>query len=403
MFKIQNSALFLIFLLQFNFLIYSENKSNELKSNVIVGANQISKYENLIKNKRIGVIANHTSVIFKENIGYTHLVDSLVALNFDIRKIFAPEHGFRGTEPNGANIEDEIDQKTGLEIISLYGKNRNYGVIDDKDLENIDILIFDIQDVGVRFYTHISTLHFVMEASAKNKIPLIILDRPNPNGHYIDGPVLNIKNKSFVGMHEVPIVYGLTIGEYATMINGEGWLKNRIKSEIYLIKLENYQRNLEYNLPILPSPNLPNSKSVNLYPSLCLFEGTNISAGRGTNLQFQIYGSPLLNKEKNDFRFIPKKNNGSKYPKHENKLCYGKNLTKTKRISQIELSFILDAYKDSSDKTNFFNNFFLKLAGIDNLKKQIIDNVSEKEIKDSWQNNLNEYKLIRKKYLIYNN
>ena len=170
-----------------------------------------------------------------------------------------------------------------------------------------------------------------------------------------------------------------------------------------MIKLKNYQRNLEYNLPILPSPNLPNSKSVNLYPSLCLFEGTNISAGRGTNLQFQIYGSPLLNKEKNNFRFIPKKNNGSKYPKHENKLCYGKNLTKTKRISQIELSFILDAYKDSSDKTNFFNNFFLKLAGIDNLKKQIIDNVSEKEIKDSWQNNLNEYKLIRKKYLIYNN
>ena len=284
-------------MISFSFSVYPTDKSN-----IIVGANQISKYESLLKNKRIAVIANHTSVIFKNNSGHTHLVDSLIQLNFDLRKIFAPEHGFRGTEPNGANINDEIDIKTGLKIISLHGKNRKYGEIDDYDLSDIDILIFDIQDVGVRFYTHISTLHYVMEASARNNIPLIVMDRPNPNAHYVDGPVLELENKSFVGMHEVPIVYGLTIGEYAKMINNEGWLKNSMKSNLTVIKLKNYKRNEEYDLPIIPSPNLPNKKSVNLYPSLCLFEGTNVSAGRGTDLQFQIYGSPFLAKNKNNFK-----------------------------------------------------------------------------------------------------
>ena len=265
-------------------MVYPNNKTNDDKSNVIVGANQISKYENILQNKRIAIVANHTSVIFKKDLGHTHLVDSLIKLDLDIRKIFAPEHGFRGAEPNGANIDDEIDIKTGLKIISLHGKNRKYGVIDDKDLKNIDILIFDIQDVGVRFYTHISTLHYVMEASARNNIPLIILDRPNPNANYVDGPVLELENRSFVGMHEVPIVYGLTIGEYAKMINNEGWLENKLKTNLILIKLENYNRSEEYDLPITPSPNLPNMKSINLYPSLCLFEGTNVSAGRGTDI-----------------------------------------------------------------------------------------------------------------------
>ncbi|MFL2610496.1 MAG: exo-beta-N-acetylmuramidase NamZ domain-containing protein [Flavobacteriaceae bacterium] len=315
--------------------------------------------------------------------------------------MFAPEHGFRGTEPNGANINDEIDSKTGLRIISLHGENRKYGEINDKDLENVDIIIFDIQDVGVRFYTHISTLHYVMESSAKNNIPIIILDRPNPNNHYIDGPVLNLENRSFVGMHEVPIVYGLTIGEYAKMINGEGWLKNSIKSKIHLIELKNYNRNSEYDLPIIPSPNLPNKKSINLYPSLCLFEGTNISAGRGTNLQFQIYGSPYLDKTINNFNFKPIKNSGSKFPKHENKLCYGKNLKNTKKLNQLNLSFILRAYKESSKKSEFFNNYFIKLAGVDNLKQQIIEGYSEDEIKQTWQKKLDNYKLMRKKYLIY--
>ena len=401
MFKIQNSTLFLILLLQFSFLVHSKNKTNEIKSNVIVGANQISEYENLLKDKRIGIIANHTSVIFKKNSNYTHLVDSLINLNYNIKKIFAPEHGFRGTEPNGANINDEIDIKTGLKIISLHGKNRNYGVIDDNDLEDIDILIFDIQDVGVRFYTHISTLHYVMQASAENNIPLIVLDRPNPNGHYVDGPVLEIKNKSFVGMHEVPIIYGLTIGEYAKMINEEGWLNDKVKSKLHVVELKNYDRQSEYDLPIIPSPNLPNKKSINLYPSLCLFEGTNISVGRGTNLQFQIYGSPFLNKEKNDFQFNPTKNSGSKYPKHENKLCYGKNLSLTERLNEFNLEFILKAYKDSSNKSEFFNNYFIKLAGVDDLKTQIISGYSQQEIKETWQKKLEKYKLMRKKYLIY--
>ena len=401
MFKIQNSTLFLIFLFQLSFLVHSTNKTNEIKSNVIVGANQISQYENLLKDKRIGIIANHTSVIFKKNSNYTHLVDSLINLNYNIKKIFAPEHGFRGTEPNGANINDEIDIKTGLKIISLHGKNRNYGVIDDKDLEDIDILIFDIQDVGVRFYTHISTLHYVMQASAENNIPLIVLDRPNPNCHYVDGPVLEIKNKSFVGMHEVPIIYGLTIGEYAKMINEEGWLNDKVKSKLHVVELKNYDRQSEYDLPIIPSPNLPNKKSINLYPSLCLFEGTNISVGRGTNLQFQIYGSPFLNKEKNDFQFNPTKNSGSKYPKHENKLCYGKNLSLTERLNEFNLEFILKAYKDSSNKSEFFNNYFIKLAGVDDLKNQIISGYSQQEIKESWQKKLENYKLMRKKYLIY--
>ena len=402
MFKIQNSVLFIILVINFSLVVYPNNKTTKDKSNVIVGANQISKYENLLQNKRIGIVANHTSVIFRKDLGYTHLVDSLIKLNFDVRKIFAPEHGFRGTEPNGANIDDEIDIKTGLKIISLHGKNRKYGEIDDRDLKDIDVLIFDIQDVGVRFYTHISTLHYVMDASARNSIPLIILDRPNPNAHYVDGPVLELENKSFVGMHEVPIVYGLTIGEYAKMINNEGWLNNKIKSDLILIELKNYDRSKEYNLPIIPSPNLPNQKSINLYPSLCLFEGTNISAGRGTDLQFQIYGSPFLDKNKNEYEFTPIKNYGSKYPKYENTLCFGKILTNTERLLKFNLSFILDAYADTSNKEDFFNNYFIKLAGNDDLQNQIIRGESEDDIVESWQKKLNIYKKMRMKYLIYN-
>ena len=403
MFKIQNLILLLLIVIGSGYYVIADNKINELKSNVIVGASQISNYENLIKNKRIGVIANHTSVIFKDNESYTHLIDSLLSLDFNIKKIFAPEHGFRGTEPNGANIDDEIDLRTGLKIISLHGKNRNYGEIDDNDVRDIDILIFDIQDVGVRFYTHISVLHYVMETSARNNIPLIILDRPNPNGHYVDGPVLNLDNKSFVGMHEVPIVYGLTIGEYANMINQEEWLTNGIKSELYVVKLKNYDRNKVYELPIKPSPNLPNKSSVNLYPSLCLFEGTNISAGRGTNMQFQIYGSPFLNKKLNEFKFTPKKNLGSKYPKHENILCYGKNLSETKKLDKINLKYIIDAFNESANKVEFFNSYFVKLAGVNELKKQIINGIPENEIRKSWKKDLDKFKLMRKKYLIYQN
>lgn len=401
MFKIQNTIfILLLFILSFN-ILNIEYKTNDTKTSVIVGANQISKYQNIIKNKRVGIIANHTSVIFKENNLNSHLVDSLLSLGFDIKKIFAPEHGFRGTEPNGANIKDEIDSKTGLKIISLHGNKRNYGEIDDNDLTDIDVLIFDIQDVGVRFYTHLSVLHYVMKASAKNNIPLIVLDRPNPNGHYIDGPVLDLKNKSFVGMHEVPIVYGLTIGEYARMINGEGWLGDNLKTELEIIKLKNYNRNIIYNLPIAPSPNLPNKRAVNLYPSLCLFEGTNISVGRGTNLQFQIYGSPFLNKNRNEFNFTPLSNKGSKFPKHNQIICNGKDLRKVKDLDKLSLSYIISAYNDSRNKYEFFNGYFLKLSGNESLKNQIINNVPELEIKQSWKKNIDNFKLIRKKYLIY--
>ena len=396
MFKIQNLIIFIFLLTQSTL---SSNSSD--KSNIIVGANQISKYENLIKNKRIGIVANHTSVIFKKNNKYIHLVDSLIKLNHNIKKIFAPEHGFRGTEPNGADIEDEIDELTGIEIISLHGKNRKYGEIEDNSLKDIDILIFDIQDVGVRFYTHISTLHYVMQASARNNIPLIILDRPNPNAHYIDGPVLDLKNKSFVGMHKVPVVYGLTIGEYGKMINGEGWLEDELKSNLYIVELLNYNRNIEYDLPIIPSPNLPNKRSINLYPSLCLFEGTNVSVGRGTNLQFQVYGSPYLDEKINNFSFIPKKNNGSQFPKHENKICFGKNLKEVKRLNRLTIKFLIDAYKDSDNKEMFFNNYFIKLVGVDNLRNQIVNGHNENEIRKSWKKDLEKFKLIRNKYLIY--
>ena len=377
----------------------SDHKRN--KSSVIVGANQISEYQNIIKNKRIGIIANHTSVIFKNNGEYTHLIDSLISLNYHIKKIFAPEHGFRGTEPNGKNINDEIDEKSGLKIISLHGKQRNYGEIKSEDLNDIDILIFDLQDVGVRFYTHLSVLHYAMLASVSNDVPIIIFDRPNPNGHYVDGPILDLKNKSFVGLHPVPVVYGLTIGEYATMINGENWLGVNKQVDLSIIKLKNYDRNKIYELPIPPSPNLPNSKAINLYPSLCLFEGTSISVGRGTNLQFQIYGSPNLNKKTNKFYFTPKKNIGSKYPKNENKICFGKDLRSEKSLDEINLSYIIDAFNDSSDKTNFFNSYFIKLSGNKNLKNNIILGKSKDDIKKEWKKGIDRFEKLRKKYFLY--
>ena len=292
---------------------------DKITNKIIVGAESINEYKPLILSKKIGIVANHTSVIFKstnrllanEYLDYTHLVDSLLKLNIEIKKIFTPEHGYKGEKPNGANISDDIDKKTGLEIISLHGKKRKYGELSNEDLEGIEMMIFDIQDVGVRFYTHISTLHYVMKACAQNNIPLILLDRPNPNIHYVDGPILESENKSFVGMHNVPIVYGMTIGEYANMINGENWLGNDLKCDLKIIKIKNYNRKSNYSLPIKPSPNLPNDKSINLYPSLCLFEGTNVSVGRGTNEQFTIYGSPFLDTKIYKYRFIPKPNTGS--------------------------------------------------------------------------------------------
>ena len=382
---------------------------DKITNKIIVGAESINEYKPLILSKKIGIVANHTSVIFKstnrllanEYLDYTHLVDSLLKLNIEIKKIFTPEHGYKGEKPNGANISDDIDKKTGLEIISLHGKKRKYGELSNEDLEGIEMMIFDIQDVGVRFYTHISTLHYVMKACAQNNIPLILLDRPNPNIHYVDGPILESVNKSFVGMHNVPIVYGMTIGEYANMINGENWLGNDLNCKLRVIKIKNYNRKSNYCLPIKPSPNLPNDKSINLYPSLCLFEGTNISVGRGTNEQFTIYGSPFLDKKIYKYRFTPQPNTGSSSPKNNGLVCFGEQLSSVQNFKKIELKYLINSYKNSSNKDQFFNSFFIKLSGTKKLKDQIINNLTEEEIRASWSKGLNNFKKIRSKYLIY--
>ena len=359
--------------------------------NIKPGAYQIDEYTKLIDGKKVGIVANQSS-----EINGMSLVDTLISLNQDVVKIFSPEHGFRGKADAGAKIDNEIDAKTGLKIISLYGKNRKPK---NEQLKGVEIMIFDLQDVGVRFYTYISTLHYVMEACAENNIPVIILDRPNPNAHYIDGPMLEEKYKSFVGMHKVPIVYGMTIGEYGKMINGEGWLKNSIKCDLTVISINNYDHSMKYKLPLRPSPNLPNTKSINLYPSLCYFEGTPISAGRGTEMQFQIFGAPNL--KGMDFEFTPKPNFGSKKPKFNGKKCYGKDLRDEEYLSEINISWVIDAYSAYPNKDKFFNAFFKKLAGTEKLQKQIEDGKSAKEIKATWQKGLEEFETIRAKYLIY--
>jgi len=396
----------LLFIFLFTTTCYCNNivldeKLNKHTNKIIVGAERVHDYKSSIVNKNIAIVANHTSMVRNIKSNYTHLVDSLINSKIKVKKIFTPEHGYKGSKPNGANIDDSVDDQTGLEIISLHGKNRKYGEILDTDIKNIDLIIFDIQDVGVRFYTHISTLHYVMKACAKNNIPLIVLDRPNPNIHYVDGPVLNLKNQSFVGMHKVPIVYGMTIGEYSLMINGEGWLGDNLRCDLSVIKLKNYDRKSTYDLPIKPSPNLPTTQSINYYPSLCLFEGTNVSVGRGTEKQFIIYGSPYLDKKVFNYEFTPYPNSGSINPKHKEIKCYGEEISKDNYFNKIELKYLINAYKLSSNKNDFFNSFFIKLAGISSLKEQIISGISEKKIRLTWQKDLTEFKLIRAKYLLY--
>ncbi|GAA4885887.1 DUF1343 domain-containing protein [Flaviramulus aquimarinus] len=373
---------------------------------IIVGANQTENYLPLLKGKRVGIVANQTSVIFRkdgrentEDKRFTHLVDSLLSLKVDIRKVFAPEHGFRGNADAGEHVEDGIDTKTKLPLVSLHGKYRKPI---PKQLENLDIVLFDIQDVGVRFYTYISTLHNVMEACAEARIPVLILDRPNPNGYYIDGPTLKIENKSFLGMHPIPLVHGMTIGEYAHMINGEQWLANEQKCTITVIKVENYTHNTFYSLPIRPSPNLPNDQSIKLYPSLGLFEGTNVNAGRGTEFQFQRYGAPFLDKTVLSFSYTPIANFGAKYPKHKNVVCYGEDLKSENINGVMTLKWIIKAYQNSTDKSLFFNtNNFTKHAGTKTLQQQIESGLSEKEIKATWKDGLEGFKKTRLKYLLY--
>ena len=374
-----------------------ENKKITTET-IQVAANRTEAYLPLLQGKNVGVVGNQTSVIFKSEKDYTHLVDSLLSRSVSIKRVFAPEHGFRGTADAGERIEDGIDSKTGLPIISLYGDQKKP---DPQHLRDLEVILFDIQDVGARFYTYISTLHYMMEACAEQGIQLIVLDRPNPNGHYIDGPVLEENYKSFVGMHPVPVVHGLTIGEYAQLINGEKWLMNGLQCDLKVITMENYSASRAYDLPIKPSPNLPNATSINLYPSLCFFEGTSVSAGRGTGMQFQVFGSPVLDSTYFDFEFTPISNPGAKYPKHENKLCFGKNLQNEKELDHLNLDWLLQAYDHTQDQASFFNSFFNKLAGNSSLKEQIQQGKTAEDIKESWQANLENYKSKIKPYLLY--
>ena len=382
-------------------LLFSQNYKIDGKiitaKDIKTGADQTEVYLPLLKNKQIGIVSNQTSLI-----GKMHLIDSLLSLKINIKKVFCPEHGFRGDSEAGAKIENNIDSKTNLPIISLYGKNKKPG---KADLNGLDIVIFDIQDVGVRFYTYISTLHYVMEACAENNIQLIVFDRPNPNGYYVDGPVLDPKFSSFVGMHKVPIVHGMTIGEYAEMINGEKYLSNQLKCNLKVVKVLNYSHKDYYILNVKPSANLTNMNAVYLYPSLCLFEGTVMSIGRGTSKPFQIIGHPLL--ENTDYSFTPASIKGmSENPPYKGEICNGYDLSEfstaiLRSEAKLNLFWLIDTYKRLFNKTKFFNDFFDKLAGNDLLRKQIIEGKSEEEIKSSWETDLKVFKDIRKKYLLY--
>ena len=367
--------------------------SAEINNAVIkTGADNYEKYLPLLKDKKVGIVTNQTGILSDK----THVVDFLLEKKITVQNIFAPEHGFRGTADAGEHIVDGKDPKTGLPIISLYGDNKKPK---PAQLSGIDVMIFDLQDVGARFYTYISSLHYVMEACAENNIQLIVFDRPNPNGSIVDGPLLEKEFTSFVGMHPIPLLHGMTIGEYAQMINGEKWLKDDAQCKLTIIPCVDYSRTMPYSLLVKPSPNLPNDQSINLYASLCLFEGTNVSMGRGTEKQFQIYGSPYLTKT--NFSFTPKPNFGAKDPLYNGKECFGEDLTAYPKLKQLELKWLIKAYQNTSDKTKFFNAFFIKLAGTKKLQQQIESGVSEAQIRKTWQKDLEAFKKMRTKYLIY--
>jgi len=367
------------------------------EDDIVLGANRMNEYLSLLKDKNVGIVGNQTSLVKTSHQEYVHLVDTLLSKNVRVKKVFAPEHGFRGKADAGEKVKDGVDKKTGLPIISLYGNNKKPS---SQQLDNIDILIFDIQDVGVRFYTYISTLHYIMEACAENEIPLIILDRPNPNGDYIDGPILKKEYQSFVGMHPVPIVHGMTIAEYAKMINGENWLAGNRKADIHNVYVKNYHKNKKYTPPVPPSPNLPNYKAIRLYPSLCFFEGTSISVGRGTDKPFQLYGAPFLPANKYQFKFTPEPNQGAQHPKHEGKICYGKQLDSLPE-AKINLKYLLRAYQNAPDQKFFFNSFFNKLAGNDQLQHKIKQHRPVDSIYMSWSKDLQKFKALKSKYTHY--
>ncbi len=384
-----------IILMSVCFITYAcASMQTDAPKNLKTGAEQTNLYVSDLKGKTIALVVNHTSMI-----ATTHLADSLLSLGIKIKTIFAPEHGFRGTADAGEHVANGIDKKTGLPIVSLYGANRKPS---EAQLAGIDVVIFDIQDVGARFYTYTSTMHYVMEACAEQSKKLLILDRPNPNGHYVDGQVLDKKFASFVGLNPVPVVHGCTVGELALMINGEGWLAGNKKCNLQIVKCLGYKHSTVYNPPIATSPNLPNLQSMLLYPSICFFEGTEVSVGRGTDKQFQVIGSP--NPKNGSFTFTPEDKPGAKNPPQKGKLCYGEDLSQIDaRKQEFTLKYIIDFYQKSDNKAQFFSSpsFFDKLAGSDTTRKQIMAGMTETQIRASWKTDLDKYKTIRKKYLLY--
>ncbi len=378
----------------------SINDKINLDTSVIYpGAYSVTKYIPLLQNKNVALVVNQSSLINGQ-----HLMDTLMSLDIQVKKIFAPEHGFRGKEDPGETIDNSIDKKTGIPVVSLYGKKTKPT---KEDLKGIDIILYDIQDVGVRFYTYISTLGLVMEAAAQYGLPVIVLDRPNPVGYLIDGPVLEKKFKSFVGMYPIPVAYGMTIGELARMIKGENWIENTGNLDLTVISCTNYRHDKMYDLPVKPSPNLPDNIAITLYPSLCFFEGTTVSVGRGTDKPFKQIGHPGL-KEYYEYFFIPEPNEGSKHPKHIGEKCYGIDLSGLKikdfrYKNKLDLSYLIDFYNKLKDKDKYFkeNGWIDKLAGTDKLRKMIIAGKNEMEIRESWQKKLEKFKQKREKYLLY--
>ncbi len=365
---------------------------------ILPGAWQTQKYFPLLEGKKLALLGNHSSLI-----AGVHLADSLLNAGFALEKVFSPEHGFRGQAAAGEQVQSGVDVQTGLPVISLYGAHRRP---EAKDLEGIDLVIFDIQDVGARFYTYISTMSYMMEEAARMGIPMLILDRPNPNGHYVDGPIREEKHASFVGLHPIPLVHGMTVAEYAQMVNGQGWLGDGLVCELHIVPVANYNRNMWYELPVAPSPNLPNMTSIMLYPGLCMFEGTEISLGRGTDFPFQVFGHPALPPEFFPFTFTPESRSAAPNPPQKGNRCFGRDMRtdnpqQLHSLARFDIGPLLEVYAHFPQKEEFFNNFFSRLAGTDELKQQIIAGWSENEIRATWQSGLEAFRQMRKPYLIY--
>jgi len=392
---------FLFLLFTFSISVFYCCSFFKKEAQIITGAEQFEKYLHLLQQKRVGILTNHTAML-----GKTHLVDSLLSLQVDIKTIFAPEHGFRGSIQAGGHIVDEIDPLTGIPIISLYG---TIFIPTDSMMKQLDIMIYDIQDVGLRFYTYMTSMYYLMEACARNQVPLILLDRPNPNGHYVDGPILDVQNhRSFVGIIPVPVVHGLTLGELSKMINGEYWLKDSLQCDVTVIKCQNYTHQTLYQLPIAPSPNLPNNRSIYLYPSLCPFEGTPVSIGRGTDSPFQIYGHPDMTGY--DFSFTPISVDAAKNPTQKDKQCFGVDLRIYPPDDNIfkdgfTLKYVIDAYQNLNKNTQigegFFRSSFERLVGVSYIRTMIMEGKSADEIEEYWKKDVEQFKKDRSPYLLY--